>query len=311
MPQPSIFLGTYQFYVNKLGEPQRLNNFDGNGSRILEWIRRELLRDGLHASNIANALSYRKGVVKKDGDHTIYGKIYCGDSGFGSDFVDETGASEYKRTPAKTELMPFYFQVYAPPGSPLGILVLQRLGNRGPYTVFSEHLRPRFGANFKGLSWNMEPFIPGEVLKKLSAGRVQMVKFTKWEAPKGLENIVRHNGLRPEDVYFEQRIVAKKGRSIRGFRGFSELLKRKDDRDSIPVPAEWRSAGDEVSITVRQGGKQRTLTFGKGREIVPYEDVTSRCKTNTDNHPELDSIHEPGNELVFDVRKELKIKHAE
>lgn len=309
MSIPSISLGTYYITMTKRGEHQVLSDFEGKN--LLNWIRRFLRSRDLRRPRDGGLARYRVAYSRFDDASTVYGVVECGQSGFGSNFIDvESGTTEFRRRPRNAEMIPLYFQFYVPNGSQVGILVLQRFGQQSPYRFFSEELRPSFAHTCDGFTLHMQPHVPKSVVQRLVQGYVSEVKFIQYTAPKGLENVVKHHGLVAEDVYFETKIVAKKKRRIAVGRLFSRAIGGVANRTEVNMPSEWEGIGDEVRITIRSNGKARTLSLQGGRELTPYEDYSDRCERDDDKQPLLESIHKLANEMVHDVRDDIGITYV-
>lgn len=309
MAQPGIYLGSYSFAVTRHGEPQVLSDLPRGG--FITWAKRYIGRPGLRGHNSLDGSRHECEGPKLVGDHTLYGRVHSGESGWGSRFVNaETGEAEWQRTPGTAELIPFYFQIYAPLGAATGVLVLQRFGMRSPYSFFRDELKGAFGDDHDGLSLQFKPYVAKQVLQRLQGGIVSEIKFTSARPPRDLSDFVNRHGVTTGDFYFETRIVAKRERGINISRQLSRLLDKVRNRETAETPAEWRNYGDEVRIVLNRGKNKRTIALGTNREFHPYEDVSSRVQRDSSAHPKLASIHELANEVIYDVRDELRIPYA-
>lgn len=307
---PSVSLGTYQLFVTERGEQRVLS--DLTPTPFLTWCRAALSSTELRGLGAEDGARHACEPPQLSGTHTIYGRIHSGESGFGSRLVHATtGADSYRRRVADAELIPFYYQLYAPTGSPLSILVLQKFGNRSPYSFFKDELRRAFSDAFQGLSLHIQPMVSKEVLTRLQHGVVSEVKFTKFSPPRDVDRFVRNHGLTGEDVYYETRIVARKGRAINLGRELKRLVNGLSSRNAVEAPEGWSDYGDEIRVKLKHGGRDRTLSFGDGREVNPYEDVTDRIRRDRDKHPTVQSIHPIADELVSGLREEMRIRHVE
>lgn len=308
MPAHSVFLGTYTFTINAARVRDPLPLDDGDlPMPFLAWARSTLVPgryfDESERANACHEISK----IKLEKGHTIAGLIDSGPTGVTSRVVHNAdGSLKYTKARSDADLAPFYFQVYVRPRADRGILVLQKRGMTSPFAFFDDVLWRLYVEQNSPYILKLHPHLPRDVQERLAEGVVRQIRAVKYDERSDAADRLLDDGNNPTDYILEHVVRAKPRKHLiagtmrkylrsLGFQGRGEL------------PAEWKDHYDLVSVTLSTSRKKnRTFTFGTGREVLPYEEVTDRVTIDEETgHPTFDSIHRAANEYVTLVEKDL------
>jgi hypothetical protein len=308
LPAHSVFLGTYTFTVNaaRVLDPLPLDDRD-LPRPFFQWAR-STLKPGRYfdESERSNACHEISEITVEKG-HTIAGFIDSGPTGVTSRVVHNAdGSHKYSKARSDADLAPFYFQAYVRPGADRGILVLQKRGMSSPFAFFDDVVRRLYSEENQPFILKLHPHLPKDVQERLAEGVVRQIRAVKFDQRSDVADRLLDDGNNPADYILEHVVRARPKkpliagtmrkylRSI-GFQGRGEL------------PAEWKEHYDLVTVTLSTSRKKnRTFTFGTGREVLPYEEVTDRVTIDEETgHPTFATIHRVANEYVTLVEQDL------
>ena len=142
-----------------------LNQIGEDGPSLLDWLQEFIDTDTLHnRGEEAPARFRRRAPIERKiaPSYTLFGQIDAGESGLPADLVnDKTAKLRAKRLVDDAELIPYYFQVHCPKDTKVATLIMQRIGQRGPYVFFQQNLVRAFRDAFPDHRLELEPFISG------------------------------------------------------------------------------------------------------------------------------------------------------
>lgn len=293
-PVPQIALATYSLRIlPKTGKDrsyERLRDFaDGSGD-LLKYLVEFLngLREPWHDAD--NRALHGVEDLQAEGD-AVWGLLKSGEHGYTASLVDVKSLDEkYRRGTDDAEMIPFYFRVVVPPRSRVGLLMIAREGTRSAYGAFRAALSTRFHERWPGYAVEFGNHVPRQALEILRSGRVTKIQIRHYELPKDKIDAWRLGENISELADATLTIKAKRGRWLRqpGF------LKRFTQDNAVGEVIVEDDGGEyeQMAVTLRKGGVQRTVRFSDPTKILPYLDISQDVEQGDDGHPVFESIHQ-------------------
>ncbi len=240
-----------------------------------------------------------------DTDKTdVWGTVEAGEYGFGAAGVDiETLRARYQRRPTDAELLPFFFRAHAPAKGDCGILLLQRFGPIGVYSVLEEALHAAFGRSFPDSTLDLSRLVPAPVIDSLSRGDLQEVQLTTYEVPRDIADKFRFLGNATEAGSMTVTLRAKRKSLLRDPAWLRSIRAGKIDVVEIPESLGGKSA--RLTLKLTYGGKARRIHLDKPDAISPYTDVTDEVTLLDTGHPSFESLRDVTLALRRDLMRQL------
>lgn len=303
----SVFVGTYQLYVTNRGEADErvsLLDVDGAGTRFLDWAADFIDTDVIqNAGSETEIMRYQREEVYEEPD-AVYGRIWCGETGVAENIIHEaTGDARQEKRVDDAGMIPYYFHLNAGSNDVVAVLALQRLGLKGPYGYFSGPFWNAFRDRFPDRVLHIEPAITPEIVSALRSAPVKRVTFSTYNRSSDpMEGVVADS----TDLIFRSIISARRGKFVRlkqDISGFFESIGG-SNREPAQMPEAWKHLGDRAAITLSVNGRERTITVGLGRDIVPYEEIpTTRDDYDERGWPIIDFVHRYAVTAVQQLRR--------
>jgi hypothetical protein len=234
-----------------------------------------------------------------------YGVIETGEYGYSSELINvDTLARAHMRQPEEAGMLPFFFHIFLPSNETLGLLVLQRFGNIGIRGVFTEEFKKVFQAKCPDFSVAFKPIVhPGQLGTYSKNGVVKRLTFRQLQLPKDIADA--YSGNRPEDIYVEYSIVAKRHSDLPVL---NRLIRKLTDKNRanlhIVEPRGFKDS--QVLVEVELNGHTRTINIKDANKIRAYFDITDRVKFGRDGHPTFRSMLRESKGLMDDVWRSLR-----
>ncbi|MGG6242867.1 hypothetical protein ACQ4N7_30090 [Nodosilinea sp. AN01ver1] len=116
-------------------------------------------------------------------ERKIFGTLKAGEYGIEADLLDvENDETNYTRQMLDAELIPYFFMVKVPTHTPSGIMLFQRLGNRGFKDIFerdfSNYINGKFSEQYR---IEINPLVPREMVKRYLANRIVKIRLIKYQ----------------------------------------------------------------------------------------------------------------------------------
>lgn len=216
---------------------------------------------------------------------------------------DDSTSSDYTISKEKMVASPFFFLIWLPRDSNMGLLILHRYSNLNCDTEFKNAVSKYFIA--KGYKPVWAAYVPREICKKyletcaLTAVRVQH------SAPnqKTFEGTVFEDFSSDKGVTFTTSLV---GLSL----SFAKLLKTgkfaEDFQGFIKVIDQNYEDGDPVSITYKNtNGITVKASLEHFDEIMPKIALDADCFDEATNTPNLDKISVTAIDFLESIKKEI------
>lgn len=216
---------------------------------------------------------------------------------------DDSTLSDYTISKEKMVASPFFFLIWIPRDSNMGILILQRYSNMNCSVEFRKAISQYFIS--KGFSPNWVGYVPREICKKyletcaLTAFRVQHSSpkeddfegtvFEGFKSDKGVSFTTTLTGL---TLSFAK--LLRTGKFAEDFKGFIGLIDQNYED------------GDSVEITYKNiDGISVKASLDSFDEIMPKIALESDCFDEATNTPNLDKISLTAISFLDSIKKEI------
>jgi len=242
---------------------------------------------------------FRISGLQKPG-RSFKGTIETGDYGYETDIVNvDDFTLAYAKQTDDAEMFPFYFYLALPQGANLGILAMQRLGQRGVKTYFSFDLVSYFRHRFSQIMLDIEPLIPAQLIREyLQNGRATKIRFIRFGIHSDISDAVRKNH-EPGEGLTEIVIRAKKDRQF-PIRGLVEQILA-GERD-ISTLANFRNFEYKtVKVEIEISGVRRTIDLTHPGNLNAELDITNEVKLGDDGLPTFESLDVLAKQYISDA----------
>lgn len=218
----------------------------------------------------------------------------------------DTFSESYVKRRVDAPLFPHYFQVTIPRGSALGILVLERSGQKGVFSDFSLDYDDFFRRTFPAYTLTFSPILPKTMLGRyVNRGEITKIRLVRFRLPKDFYD--RYD-LMPRQEELSAELVIS-GSGLRRLRGrLRDFIREQSDVASFIELKGYRY--EDVKVEIKIGdGKHRVISIAKPLSGTALWDITqdNDLRWGDDGHPTYESIHTIATEYVKDVLGELGI----
>lgn len=144
------------------------------------------------------------------------------------------------------------------------------------------------------------------MLSQLSNATVRQIVITDPKAHQDDPASIFASGFDRSKFTMKQIFVANKGETLPTLRAKFRKAITPTRKGRDKMPAEWKDLGDHVTITLSINGKDRSFSLGVDREMVPYQEITSRVQPDGEGFPSRASVHLVAEEMAAEVREEIE-----
>ncbi|AXR82298.1 hypothetical protein AArcMg_2302 [Natrarchaeobaculum sulfurireducens] len=238
----------------------------------------------------------------------IHGVFATGTYGTGADHIDteEDKIKRNARSPVDAVVLPYYFLFALPENdTERGLLILQKIGNKGTKGVVEEILKHWLELGDKKGNVEFDPEVTEDLIKQiLEADRLLELKFTKKQSSKATHEVVSDllSDVIDEEGFLEQKIIFSGTRTSNlpiAKEKLSEALFNKETT-SVKVLGQEFNQG---SLKAEVNGSQRT--FSLFQDEAEMERLIDEEKDDVDldanKHPTMESISEIAIEFANEI----------
>lgn len=296
---PSVFVASYSMKVRpRLGKDWLQLKIDSSGLSLHAIVLEAL--GNIKTLQVDSDEQQAIRVSKLESNTTdVWGLIEVGDYGYEANLVNaKTFLTSYTKNVDEAEMVPLYFRFHLPGSGRTGILIVQRLGNRGAISALKKVINERFNDRREKHLLAIERFVPTSVLDSLTEGGVREMSVTAHVLPSDIADRINLGGSKKSVHKVELRVVAKPGFFLT--MNAAAWLKKleKDGTKILELPD---NENEQIRVKVDYKGRERTYDLQTMDAIAPYVDITSEVKTTKKGHPTFSSM----NEYCLELRDEL------
>ena len=300
----AILLGAYTVRIRKKGDNQylSLNKFNGTDS-IFEFLKDFF---DMFSKKFTNDRNHQKISSLLQVNHQgklISGVIETGEYGYTSKLYDiDKGSETYKRKSREAELYPLYFLFDVNTDSTKGILMLEKFGKNGLFTLLKQIIETDFTKKFPLFTMDLNPLVPKWLFEYyMGKGSLKKLTFTTFKIPTDVNKVYQLKGYEEDIKEISISVTAKKNSILPKPRWINDILSGKR---KIADLVELRTQFSDVKLDVEMQGSKRTLSINNINRFNPYFDVTDKVKIEN-GHPVFDSINTEAKQLLDEIEKEI------
>lgn len=313
-----IFIASYQLEIRQTGSDTALPLEFAQGKSLYAEINRILtglcggyakddkdqsLLRVRHAALAAGAAEPGDGTRLGHDATNLWGMFHRGEYGYVAPFVNaETFAPSIRREVNDAELLPFYFRFHLPPKEQIGLLLLERVGNKSPYGQLRSALQTQFRDSNPGYHLAIDRIVPASVIKALMEGQVRTFRITLH----GKTGDKTDTFLRGHDAQIGT--MERVWRAPRKQSMFTRTPKFITDITSgrAKVAKFFGEDVDSVRIGVDYNGRTRQYDIGGQGDAAPYLEITEDIALEH-GHPTFASLDQCGIDLITELREQLDL----
>lgn len=300
----AILLGAYTLRVREKNHNQYLplNKFNGSNN-IFAYLKKFF--DGftkIFSTDRSNQKVSSLLKINYEGK-LISGIIESGEYGYSSKLYDiDQGSQTYNRKPKEAELFPLYFLFDVNTDSTKGILILEKFGNNGLFTLLKNMLTTNFTKAFPEYKIDINPLIPKGLFEYyLGKGNLRKLTFTTYKIPTDVNKVYQIKGYEDKIKEVSISVIAKKNTFLPTPKWIRDIL---NGKRTIAGLIELHSQFNDVKIDVEIKGVKRTLSINHTERLNPYFDMTDKIRTEN-GHPVFESINTEAKQLLEEIEKEI------
>lgn len=228
----------------------------------------------------------------------IYGIIEGGVTGIGSKIKNRDNSGDegsFHVTAEKVNAIPYYFLMWIPNDSNIGLLIVQGFSDRQISEAFKEHLKKFFSQEISGTSLWIDNYVPVEVIEKMKKNAtINTITVRKYHLPssKG-EKLLGIKYSKDKDVTIEVKIsglkyIPEMAEKINQFvmGKVTQLI------DVSPLEEVGFDDNHEILVKFEHNGKTAIGKSTNNFQISPsYYVEPTDIQINENKHPTINSIH--------------------
>ncbi len=238
---------------------------------------------------------------------TVTGIVETGEYGFESKLFDvKKRKIAYKRTVDDAEVLPFYFQIFAP-NEEIGIVVFQRFGNLGISSVFRKWFRSQIDSVSSEFTVDMDPLIPDEYFRAiLTRGDLSTITFRKLTVPSDIADRIDPVYLDPQEAKYEIIVKSKNPMKDLARRIMSKLNGRQAPalHEIVSLP---NADFDEIIVTIKIGGVEKRFNLARLSNVQATLDITNNVRMGANGHPAYGDVQNEALNYCDHLKKQLRL----
>lgn len=244
-------------------------------------------------------------------ERIISGILESGDYGVESEIKDMEGNSRYTKKVNELDVKPFYYLVWFPNDSNIGVFITQRLGVFGIYGVFTSHFSGFFKERYPDLIVDYNAYVSKDIARKfIEEGGIREIILRRYSLPPDISDKFDLNFDPNRIKSIELRILAEN----KTFLGINDRAKRflNDPNARLFTMSELEDIGFDGShkelIKVKLGKNIRTIDLSQSAQLKPYFDIDNEVERQSNGHPVFDSIDKIAREIIVDINEEINAR---
>ncbi|MGC4999138.1 hypothetical protein [Streptomyces sp. DT195] len=195
-----------------------------------------------------------------------------GEYGVTSQFEERgSGNPRFNRELSDVEMLRFRSLVILPKGREVGLLLTERVGNRGVYTAFSAGLRRAFRKRFPEYVVEVNNLAPEAALSRvLGQGNIKKIRLVRNSIPGDIADRYELNQHERVLGTFETVITAPR-RSFLAKKAIEKVISGDTEVSSL---LDWQDANyDDLRVEVQVGRSTRTVSVSSGKTPLVTFDI--------------------------------------
>lgn len=247
-------------------------------------------------------------------NRTITGIVDGGTTGIGSTIKTRKNAKKeaFRVQKDNVNSIPYYFKLWLPEDSNVGLFIIQGLGSRSINDVMRSHLRSIFAKETKGISLLINPYVPKGIEKEMrKEGVLSSIILKRFHLPsdKG-EKILGLKYSQNEDVTIEVKISGLGG--VQGIkRKLNSMLSGEINElvNTEPLEEVGMDGNHKTYVQFKHNGKTATAVLDNNFKLSPsfYLDENDYVR-NIDNLPTYDSLDKYCVSFLAELKNEIGYK---
>jgi len=314
---PSLYLVPYTIRVKDLSDNRNINPGDetGWGVDLLEIIKTYIESD-MPSLPFDPGDKFKK-IIRHESLHQdgrkLFGILKAGEYGIEADLLDiENNQTNYTRQTLDAELIPYFFMIKIPTNTPTGIMLFQKLGNRGFKDIFERDLSNYINGKFFGqYRIEINTLVPREMVSRYFENRIVKIRLIKYSFPREVSD-VDLTGI-PEDEQGEAEFVLKAHRNREFPANFLEKFRSGVDHflgeENVSVGSILEIQNfeaDNIKVEVRIGPRYRTIDLSNVDKLKFSEDITDKVRLDpATGHPDFDRLKTAAEEFLNDCAQAI------
>lgn len=241
-------------------------------------------------------------------DRLIAGIYESGEFGYSSKVKNSTGKHLLDKGKEESNDIPFFFLFFIPKGKTKGILIFQRLGRNGGYTMFKKKLVEYCNSSIPNKKLEFSTILSKQVAKEMiSTGIFKELLIKKHYVPRDKFDLLDSRS-NDETITSEVNLVlslkaSQRGKSLGLKKSLSKFLDEKDATAfSIPELDTYIGKFPLVSTKIRYNGVDRMLDLSESMQIKPMYDISEDVKRDSGGHPLYNDILKVSKSILEDLK---------
>lgn len=307
-----INLEVYTFQIRNKGDKSffySLDNFLENEDVIPFFADFIKYYSNISISEIQQkSLQFTSNIRMTSGDRIISGILESGDYGVESKIKDKEGKQKYLKAPDELDIKPFYFLIWVPNSTNVGIFITQRLGVFGIHGMFTTHFSGFFKEKYPDLMVDFSAYVSKEIARKfIEKGGIKEVILKRFKLPSDISDKFDLNFENSKIKSIELKIIAENN----NYFGINNRAKKflNDENARLFTLPELESLGFDGNhrelIKVKLGKNTRTIDLSQTAQLRPYFDIDSDVERLPNGHPKFESIDKIARDLISDLQEEF------
>lgn len=245
-----------------------------------------------------------------DKNRQIIGIIESGLYGNASTLIDkETFEIVHQKKIDQVEVLPFFFLISIPPNKNEGIIMIERLGERGIRSFFEAYISNEFSKHFSNYYLYFGHLMAAQLVEHLiEVGTIKKLRFVKFNIPHdkidALEEGHKETSINCEIVFTSRNLPLKK-RILSLFSEDKKGIEINNLFEQKEIGAEY----DTIKAEVKIGASKRVINLGDFAKARNHVDVTSDVTLSDNNFPAFGSIKKIAFQLYDDFADLLYSKY--
>ena len=309
-----IRLDVHILTVREKGKPNQGNylSLDGflPGSDILPLFNDYIKSlDKISISEISKrSIRFTDKIKIRSAERIISGICESGDYGIESTILDKIGNKKATKNTDDLDVKPFYFLLWIPKESSIGILITQKIGMFGVSSLLKTSFKKFFQDRFPSNLVEFSTYMSKETTQKfIDDGEIKQVILKRMDLPSDISD---RFGLAfdADDVEsIELKITARKNSFLQIKDKAKEFIDNPNGKlfTIEELPKLGFDGNHHSLIKIKLGRRQQTIDLSEVGKVQPLFDVDGLITRHPSGHPVFESIDDVTLNLIQDLKDEI------
>lgn len=258
--------------------------------------------------NAKRSIECTSKIAYNSGLRYVSGMIESGEYGIEGQIKDKKGKAKTTKHQDDFDVKPFYFMLWIPPQSTIGLLITHRIGQYGVSALLKTMFKKFFQDRHTKHLAEFSVYLSKETAQQfVTEGGIRQIILKRMSLPNDVSDRLGLNYSTDHVESIQLIITAKKNTFFSIGDAAERVINNPNSRlftlDELPRLG-FDGESQEL-VKIKLGRQQRTIDLSDVGQVKPYFDVDAEVLRHPNGHPVFESIDKAAQKLIADLSEEM------